>query len=537
MRFLDAPRFRTETERGHKSPGMEIIPLLVVVLLCAPWLATGLELHIPGLGRMNLEFIRETTTPGAVESRTEGQGTPDGDRTTLAGQETQNPGEGDEAGGKTENQTEAAEADQTTKAGNEAVTGGATKKAEEEPTTTVKGNDKTAQAGNAEQSEAKKAETKKVEATTEAQAKPKDKPNKEDKKETTASTAKTSEAITEVTTIKDKKADTPNPGKNMETTTKQEAVTTTAKPESEAEEEEEEDDDFDMSDVWDDVEDPPEEFGREYDLDPKLLDSGNNSSDNDFQPKLELPPDMTKDMFFDGNNNETKAVAPDEGGFFDRLKKFFSIGNLIEQLDTIPGKVQSLMDQFQQKKSSGLRSLREKMDGSAESIGNKISEAFARMKPPKHEPNAQECLRSVQENFKQYEAALQGGIEPCLEKAQSVLGKQEGALKGAMGRFSRMLSDMQGCAQKLEEASIKEFVTSIFNVGSCTKNNIQSMIEQTLQPQMQRLSELIQRQGKALQGNMDATGECIKRKLQLSKFQKQQLDLIAEGKRCLERRQ
>lgn len=509
---------------------MEIIPLLVVVLLCAPWLAASLELHIPGLGRMNVQFIRETTTPGALEGRTEGQAMPDRDKTTLDGQETQNHGNKDEVSDKTDRKTDAAEADQTTKAENEAVTEGTTKKPEEEP-----GNDKTTQADNAEKSEATKAETKEVEATTKAQTKPKDKPNKEGKKETTASTVENSE-VTIATTVKDKKEATSNAGKNLETTTEQDAAATTAKSEAD---EEDDDDDFDMSDVWDDVEEPPEEFGREYDLDPKLMDSGNNSSDDDFQPKLELPPDMTKDMFYDGNNNssnETKTVAPDEGGFFDQLKKFFSIGNLIEQLDTIPGKVQSLMDQFQQKKSSGLRSLREKMDSSAESIGNKISEAFARMKPPKHEA-PQECLRSVQENFQQYEAALQGGIEPCLEKAQSLLGKQEGALKSAMGRFSRMLSDMQGCAQKLEGASIKEFVTSIFNVGSCTKDNIQSKIEQALQPQMQRLAELIQRQGKALQGNMDATGECIKRKLQLSKFQKQRLDLIAEGKKCLERRQ
>ncbi|XP_001663160.2 uncharacterized protein LOC5577063 isoform X1 [Aedes aegypti] len=563
---------------------MEIIPMMVV-LICASsapwWEASALELRIPGLGKINVDFVTDSPAVGddsAMGDQTKGQGT------------AENPGESVTTGNeevttkKADATTDESEEKPMTEAANEEVAAALTKNPKAK-----KSNAKQSKTTPKKESEAT---TEKIQATTQAQTTEKkevDKSSSEKGKEVTTepsesekqpstaqpeqtpdpaseekqTTKAANEEVTEAPKLKPTKAAKQKKTKatkaihskttpmkpNEATTEKAKATTqapTTEKPTeqspetspddatTEAAEGDDDGDDFDMDDIWDDVEDPPEEFGRQYDLDPKLLDSGNGLGD--FQPKLELPPDMTKDMFYE---EQADAIDPNDdpdekGGFFDRLRKFFSIGNLIEQLDTIPGKIQSLMDQLRQKKSDGLKKLREKLDKSSETVGSKISEAFAKLKPSKQRP-PQQCLESIQKKFQHYEAALQQAVEPCFEKARSVMEKQEGALAKAVGRFNQMLTDMQSCAQKLEGGPIKTLVKSILNMGTCTKNNIKSQIGQALQPQMERLSELIQRQGSAMQGNMNATGVCVERKLQIPKFQKRWQDLVTDGKRCLER--
>ncbi|XP_065072504.1 uncharacterized protein LOC135696894 [Ochlerotatus camptorhynchus] len=505
---------------------MKIIPMMVV-LICAsgswhhgpspplPWKASALELRIPGLGRVKMEFQTDVTseTPAdgvAMETVSKGESKRDD------GKQATNPSTA---------ATLAKDSKQTTQ------------KIDREPSKTTAVKDKPTEAP-AKETEAKattlakdsKQTTQTIDNDPSNTTAVKDKPTEAPAKATTATTdggkQQPNNKPTEATTAEAKQT-TDTVGKSPTTEQPKEEQDAASDP-----------DEFDDSDIWDDMEDPPEEFGREYDLDPSLFDSGGDDL-GDFQPKLQLPPNMTKDMFFDAPVDAKPPNPADDdddaegNGIFERIKRFFSIANIKEQLDTIPGKMQALMDRFRHKKSDGLKKLREKMDGLAEKEGQKIAKAFSKLKAPKQNP--QQCIEQIEKSFKQYEAALQGGIQPCMHKVQSVMSKQEGALRNAQAKFSRMLTDMQDCANKLDSSGVNSIVKSILNIGSCTKMNIQSKIEDSLQPQMKRLSEMVQQQGSKLNGNMNATGLCVERQLQLPQFQTLQEELVAKGRQCLER--
>ncbi|XP_062534577.1 uncharacterized protein LOC134203634 isoform X2 [Armigeres subalbatus] len=531
---------------------MEIIPIMVV-LICASsstvswWGTSALEFRIPGLGKMNLQFVRDGTTQGEADGQTEtsmasaGQGIQNTEASTSVGSEDEDSEKKVTGSGETttvESMTTLKHTDNSHKSNDNRQD--RTTKAMKEVAEPSEATESSSSELSNEATE--KRTTELLDNTTEGESITS---KNETEKSTQENVQSTSQASVPGESSESTTQGSPN-DPNNETTAKDQKSPEKPEPIQDATPEQKnsttepsDNDDFDMSDIWEDEEEPPQEFGREYDLDPKLLDSGNGLGD--FKPKLELPPDMTKAMFLDvpaANGNATEQNATDEerdgeGSFFDRLKRFFNIANLVEELDTIPGKVQSLVDQFHRKKSNAVKKLWKMIDKSAEMMGNKISEAFTKLKASK-EKISQQCLQRIQESFKQYEAALQQGIQPCFENAQSALALQEGMLKRAIEKYSQIVTDVQSCAHKLEGSSINTFVSSIFNVGSCTKKNIQSQIEGTLQPQMERLSQLLKRHESDLNSNMKSTGSCVKKQLQMPTRNKQQQELIADGKQCLE---
>uniref|UniRef100_T1E2I5 Putative gsg5 type mucin n=1 Tax=Psorophora albipes TaxID=869069 RepID=T1E2I5_9DIPT len=455
-----------------------------------------------------------------------------------------------------ENQTDSPEPEEEkAEAKPPAATDGTTKKAKEKEAATTKA------------AADKKAPTEKPEVTPKAKEEPATTQAANDKEATTekppanqkqqVTEASEGEELTEAdenentTPVKAPKSQpaTPKPGKQLKPTEatskkpqnqdKKQPSTTEASDPYEPSESEEElpkhsdesdsdpEDDFDDSDIWDDTVDPPQEFGQEYDLDPNQLQDHADKSDMDdrFAPKLQLPFDLLRDMFYKPNQSDSSEPmpAPRMDSFFDRLKSLLSPAQLMDRLDRIPGQIQAMVDGLRQKRSDGLKSLREKLDSVTEAVGKKFGDRFG--KGAAGDENLQKCVEKIQPAFDRYESVLQKGIEPCVDKTQRSMRKHDSQIQRILAASSEALTDVKECASKMG-GSFGEMFRSVISFGSCTTNKFKNKIEHLLGPQLEKLTGVIGKHKEDTEAQINEAIQCVEHRLHVPKLEKLQEKIL-----------
>ncbi|XP_053697979.1 uncharacterized protein LOC128744771 [Sabethes cyaneus] len=231
-------------------------------------------------------------------------------------------------------------------------------------------------------------------------------------------------------------------------------------------------------------------------------------------------------MFYKPQSSESQEHGDKKNVFQTVLSGLQSIldpKRIFQQLDSIPGLVQSMLSSFRLKKAEAIQSVREKMDALSVGLESKIREKFTGENGCVEK--LKKCSNAAQRAIQPYQKALHQKVESCIGRIARLVNGHDNEIMNMLQKSNDFLSEFNECKQRPDAFSISFLV----EFGKCTAKMFKDRTERALKPLLERFGNL----GEQLKSRITTNNGCFDRVLQSKALETLQQQLSATNVKCL----